>query len=87
MKRFEDKGLSLVTGAGSGIGAACVRRLYSQKARRSPLPTCGRKRSIRSYPKSGTAKGSTPPALRFRTGSRWPRPCPERFDGSENSMG
>src|ERR1700752_2206057 len=31
MKRFEDKTI-LVTGAGSGIGAACVRRLFGEGA-------------------------------------------------------
>jgi meso-butanediol dehydrogenase / (S,S)-butanediol dehydrogenase / diacetyl reductase len=31
MKRFEDKAV-LVTGAGSGIGAACVRRLFAEGA-------------------------------------------------------
>lgn len=31
MKRFEDKAI-LVTGAGSGIGAACVRRLFAEGA-------------------------------------------------------
>src|SRR5580700_8564495 len=31
MKRFEDKTI-VVTGAGSGIGAACVRRLFAEGA-------------------------------------------------------
>src|SRR6266566_330194 len=31
MKRFEDKTI-FVTGAGSGIGAACVRRLFAEGA-------------------------------------------------------
>ena len=31
MKRFEDKAI-LVTGAGSGIGAACVQRLFAEGA-------------------------------------------------------
>ena len=31
MKRFEDKSI-LITGAGSGIGAACVRRLFAEGA-------------------------------------------------------
>ena len=31
MKRFEGKSI-LVTGAGSGIGAACVRRLFAEGA-------------------------------------------------------
>ena len=31
MKRFEDKTI-LVTGAGSGIGATCVRRLFAEGA-------------------------------------------------------
>jgi len=68
MKRFEDKTI-LVTGAGSGIGAACVRRLFAEGA--SIAAADVRKEEVDKASRSSRiASGYLASALTFRTGTR-----------------
>ena len=76
MKRFARKTI-LVTSAGSGIGAACVRRLFAEGA--SIAAADVRKEAVdevvAEFANSDRIFGA---GSTFRTEARWPRSFPKR---------
>jgi NADP-dependent 3-hydroxy acid dehydrogenase YdfG len=80
MKRFEDKTI-LVTGAGSGIGAACVRRLFAEGA--SIVAADVRKEEVDKVVfEFGNSERIYGAGVDVSDRDQWPR-SNETFDGGE----
>src|SRR5690349_24880309 len=85
MKRFENRTV-LITGAGSGIGAACVRRLFAEGA--SIVAADVRTEEVdKVVSEFGSSERIYGVGVDASDRDQWPCSCPERFDGAETSMG